>query len=147
MKPWIPNIFLVMNRQGSMKKIFAQLTGCVLALGLMVTSVTAADLPEGLDWQTNNEDPIFASPEAKRGGVFNLSLMSFPLTFRTVGPDSNTAFRSFILENQLGLYSLHPVTQNPIPALATHWAFGADHKTMYFKLNPAARWSTINLNF
>lgn len=119
-----------------MKKLIIFLTGCWLALGL-----SAAELPEDLDWQTNNEDPIFASSDAKRGGVFNMSLLSFPLTFRTVGPDSNTGFRSFILENQMGLYALHPDTERPIPALATHWAFADDNKTMFFKLNPDARWS------
>ncbi len=119
-----------------MKKLIMILSAWLLAVG-----VSAAELPADLEWLTNNEDPIFASPEARRGGVFNSSLQSFPLTFRTVGPDSNTAFRSFILENQLGLYALHPETERPIPALATHWAFGDDHKTMYFKLNPAARWS------
>ncbi len=119
-----------------MKKLIIFLIGCWLALGL-----SAAELPEDLDWQTNNEDPIFASPDAKRGGVFNMSLLSFPLTFRTVGPDSNTGFRSFILENQMGLYALHPDTERPIPALATHWAFADDNKTMFFKLNPDARWS------
>lgn len=119
-----------------MKNLMILLAGCWLALGL-----SAAELPEDLDWQTNNEDPIFASPDAKRGGVFNMSLLSFPLTFRTVGPDSNTGFRSFILENQMGLYALHPDTERPIPALATHWAFADDNKTMFFKLNPDARWS------
>ncbi|MCC4264868.1 extracellular solute-binding protein [Oceanimonas baumannii] len=119
-----------------MNKLLAIVAIFSLSLGLK-----AAELPDNLEWETNNEDPIFASPEAKRGGQFNMTLMSFPLTFRTVGPDSNTAFRSFILENQLGLYALHPQTENPIPALATHWAFGDDNRTMYFRLNPKARWS------
>ncbi|WP_107851997.1 extracellular solute-binding protein [Oceanimonas marisflavi] len=119
-----------------MNKLLVMLTTLGLALGLQ-----AAELPDNLAWETNHEDPIFASPEAKRGGRFNMTMMSFPLTFRTVGPDSNTSFRSFVLENQLGLYGLHPDTENPIPALATHWAFGDDNRTMYFKLNPAARWS------
>lgn len=119
-----------------MKKLTAILTLCCLAFGL-----SAAELPADLQWETNDTDPIFASPEARRGGELNMMLLSFPLTFRTVGPDSNTAFRSFILENQLGLYALHPETETPIPALATHWAFGDDDKTMYFRLNPAARWS------
>ncbi|WP_375056212.1 extracellular solute-binding protein [Zobellella sp. DQSA1] len=119
-----------------MKKLTSILTLCCLAFGLV-----AAELPADLEWQSNDQDPIFASPEARRGGEFNMMMLSFPLTFRTVGPDSNTAFRSFILENQLGLYGLHPETENPIPALATHWAFGDDDRTMYFRLNPEARWS------
>ncbi|MBC2712282.1 MAG: ABC transporter substrate-binding protein [Desulfosarcina sp.] len=98
-------------------------------------------LPDGIVWLTNDSDPVFASPEAQRGGTLHLALESFPLTFRVVGPDSNTSFRSAILGNQLGLTGIHPNTLNIIPELATHWAYGSDKKTMYFKLNPKARWS------
>lgn len=98
-------------------------------------------LPEGIQWLTNDSDPVFASPEAVRGGTLHLALASFPLTFRVVGPDSNTSFRSAILGNQLSLTGIHPNTLDIIPELATHWAFGSDKKTMYFKLNPKARWS------
>lgn len=98
-------------------------------------------LPEGIVWLTNDSDPVFASPKAQRGGTLHLPLSSFPLTFRVVGPDSNTAFRSAILGNQLSLTGLHPNTMAIIPELATHWAFGDDKKSMYVKLNPEARWS------
>ena len=101
----------------------------------------APALPQNIQWLTNDADPVFASAEAKRGGTFHTALMSFPLTFRTVGPDSNSSFRSAILGNQLSLIGLHPNTLNIIPELATHWAFDPDKKTMYFKLNPDARWS------
>jgi microcin C transport system substrate-binding protein len=98
-------------------------------------------LPEGIAWLTNDRDPVFASPDAVKGGTYHDALLSFPLTFRVVGPDSNSSFRGAILGNQLGLIGIHPNTENIIPELATHWAFGADKKTMYFKLDPAARWS------
>ena len=98
-------------------------------------------LPEGLEWLTNREDPPFASPEAVPGGTLHLPLGSFPLTFRFVGPDSNGSFRSAILDNHLSLVNIHPNTQNVIPELATHWAYGPDRKTMYFRLDPRARWS------
>ena len=98
-------------------------------------------LPDGIMWLTNDSDPPFASPGAHRGGTLHLALESFPLTFRVVGPDSNTSFRSAILGNQLGLTGIHPNTLNIVPELATHWAYGSDKKTMYFKLNPKARWS------
>jgi microcin C transport system substrate-binding protein len=98
-------------------------------------------LPEGIDWLTNESDPPFASPQAKRGGTLHETLSSFPLTFRYVGPDSNTSFRSAILDNQFSLIGLHPNTLRIIPEIATHWAFGKDKKTMYFRLNPRARWS------
>lgn len=94
------------------------------ALFLLVNGqwVWAATLPEGLVWETNDQDPQFASAKALPGGTFNMFVDSFPLTFRTVGPDSNGAFRSYILDNQLRLISFHPNTGNPIPSLATQWA-------------------------
>lgn len=93
------------------------------ALFLLVngTWVWAASLPADLKWETNDTDPVFASPKALPGGSITMFVDSFPLTFRTVGPDSNGAFRSFIMDNQLRLISFHPNTGNPIPALATHW--------------------------
>ena len=93
-----------------------------------------SELPDGIEWLTNESDPVFASPDAKKGGTLHLAVMSFPLTFRTVGPDSNSSFRSAILGNQLSLVGIHPNTENIIPEIATHWAFGNDKKTMYFKL-------------
>src|SRR5690606_24660833 len=52
-------------------------------------------LPEGLVWETNLEDEPFASPEAQRGGEFRTYMLSFPLTLRTVGPDSNGSFANY----------------------------------------------------
>jgi len=97
--------------------------------------------PPDLKWLTNDTDPVFSSPEARKGGTLHLAIASFPLTFRVVGPDSNSSFRSAILGNQLSLIGIHPNTENIIPEIATHWAYGKDGKTMYFKLNPKARWS------
>lgn len=92
-------------------------------------------------WVTNSDDPVLASPEVQKGGTLKLAILGFPLTFRTVGPDSNSSFRDAILGNQLGLTGVHPNTERIVPEIATHWAFGSDKKTMFFKLNPAARWS------
>jgi len=98
-------------------------------------------IPEKIEWITNNSDPVYSSCDAKKGGTFHAFLLSFPMTFRVVGPDSNGSFRSSILDNQLSLISIHPDKLTIIPELATHWAFGKDKKTMYFKLNRNARWS------
>jgi microcin C transport system substrate-binding protein len=106
-----------------------------------VLSFSGEKIPEGLQWLSNSGDPVFASPEAVKGGTLHSSMSSFPMTFRVVGPDSNGSFRSAILSNQYGLIGIHPNTLNIIPELATHWAFGKDRKTMYFKLNKMARWS------
>lgn len=99
-------------------------------------------LPEGLEWITNLDDPEFASPEAKRGGRFSTYDTSFPLTLRTEGPDSNGTFAGLLRSSvYLSLTAFHPNTLRDVPVLATHWAFGEDGKTIYFKLNPDARWS------
>lgn len=98
-------------------------------------------LPDNIQWLTNDTDPVFSSPDAKKGGILHLALLSFPMTFRVVGPDSNGSFRSAILDNQLSLIGIHPNTDNILPELATHWAFADDKKTMYFKLDKDAKWS------
>ena len=100
-----------------------------------------ATLPPDLVWKTNEGDPVFASSEARRGGTFRTWMLSFPLTLRRVGPDSNGAFAGYLRYNQLGPVSYHPNTRRPIPSLATHWAFGADGRSIYYRLNPRARWS------
>lgn len=100
-----------------------------------------AVLPDNIIWLTNDSDPVFSSPRALKGGIFRSAITSFPMTFRVVGPDSNGSFRSSILDNQLSLINIHPNTENIIPELATHWAFGDDKKTMYFRLSKDAQWS------
>ena len=105
-------------------------------------SYESVPLPEGLEWITNDEDPVFASADAKRGGTFTTYLTSFPLTLRMQGPDSNSgAFVTMKRANYLGLVDIHPNTVNIVPSLATHWAFDDDKKTVYYQLDPRARWS------
>ncbi|NNE36691.1 MAG: ABC transporter substrate-binding protein [Gammaproteobacteria bacterium] len=98
-------------------------------------------LPDDLVWETNNEAPIFSSPNAKKGGVYRDSLQGFPLTIRSAGPDANGIFANYIRSYQMGLTNIHPNTNNPIPELATHWAFAEDRVTVFYKLDPNAAWS------
>jgi len=125
----------------STKLLAAAALAAALTLSAVVNFAFAAELPEDIQWLTNDSDPLFASPEAKKGGTFRDAILSFPATFRLVGPDSNNSFAGVLRSNQLGLIGIHPNTENIIPEIATHWAYGKDKKTMYFKLNPAARWS------
>ncbi len=99
------------------------------------------ELPKDINWITNNNFKSFASPKAKKGGTYNYYINSFPLTFRTAGPDNKQETVSYILYNQLTLLTVHPNTQEPVPSIATHWAFDKDGKTMYFKLNKNTAWS------
>ncbi len=98
-------------------------------------------LPEGIEWITNDDDPLIGSPDAKKGGTYYSAITTFPLTFRTVGPDANSGTRSLFSDNMMLLVGLHPDTQRLIPVLASHWAYDKDGKTIYFKLHEKAEWS------
>lgn len=98
-------------------------------------------LPADLVWLTNETDPVYASSDAKPGGTFRMALLSYPMTFRTIGPDSNGSFAGVLRSMGMSLTGLHPNTLEIVPELATHWAFGIDKRSMYFMLNPKARWS------
>ncbi|HXA80843.1 MAG TPA: extracellular solute-binding protein [Opitutaceae bacterium] len=103
---------------------------------------TPADLPKDLIWHDGHDVPEFSAPEAKRGGTFNFFISDFPRTLRFVGPDASGSFRSFILDdNALTLTQKQPNTSQYFPGLAKAWAYSSDRKTMYFKLDPDARYS------
>jgi microcin C transport system substrate-binding protein len=128
--------------QGSlhiMNKVFV--TILIMLLSVPAFCELPKSLPDNIVWKTNDSDPIFADPSAKPGGRYRTFMMSFPLTLRRVGPDSNGSFAGFIRANHLSLVDRHPNTLKPIPQLATHWAFGDDGKTLFFKLDKNARWS------
>lgn len=117
-----------------------KLLSALVAL-LCATQLRAEELPKNIKWLTNDTDPTFADPNAQKGGQIRLGMLSFPGTLRTVGPDSNGSFRSYILSNQMGLTNRHPNTGKIVRELATHWAFGDDKRSMYFKIDPNAKWS------
>jgi len=111
---------------------------CLLAVAL---NAMAQPLPEGLLWETNDESEAWANISAPKGGSYTSFISSFPTTLRTVGPNSNSSFSAHIDANQLSLTSFHPDSKKILPQLATHWAYGADGKTVFYRLNPKARWS------
>ena len=97
-------------------------------------------LPAGVEWLTNDTDPEYSSPNAVPGGTFNDGIPSFPMSLRRVGPDSNGSFATILQAIQFQLVDVHPNTGKPIPQLATHWAYDKDGVTVYYKLNPGAKW-------
>ncbi len=108
----------------------------------LVTFATPADLPKDLVWHDGAGVPEFADPNAKRGGTLNYFIDDFPRTLRFYGPDANGSFRGYILDYvALPLIGRQPNTGQYYPALAKAWAFGKDGRTMYFRLDPAARYS------
>ena len=102
-------------------------------------SVKVTGLPEQVTWYTAKA-PIMGSKAAKQGGTYPLYIQEFPQTFRTVGPNANGGFRSYLGQN-LGLVDINPETKEWIPSAATHWAFGKDGKTVYFLLDKRVKWS------
>jgi len=110
------------------------------------TFATPEDLPEGLTWETGMDEPELGSEDAKKGGTLNFYASDFPRTLRLVGPDASMGFRSFLLDNNggpngMGLTVRHPGTLKDIPCLASSWAIDPNKKTVYFKLDPEARYS------
>src|SRR5438105_671538 len=102
-----------------------------------------ATLPKDIVWETDNEEPLIGSEKAIRGGTLNFAIGAYPLTFRIMGPNNNDFFASW---NQaftagFGLVGRHPVTDKFIPIMATHWSVQKDQKTIYFKLDPDAKFS------
>ena len=107
------------------------------------TQAQVVTLPADIVWETNEGDPRIGSEEAIRGGTINLPLGSYPLTFRLIGPNSNGEFagwnRAFTFD--FTLVRKHPVTGRYMPIMATHWSVQEDQRTIYFRLDPDARWS------
>lgn len=124
-----------------MRNLILFLLGITLGSLSLNTLALPEKLPADLAWQTNHSDPVFADPNAQRGGRFRTFVSTFPLTLRLVGPDSNGSFAGYMRANNLSLVGIHPNTLKPIPELATEWAFGTDGHSIYFRLDPEARWS------
>ncbi len=101
------------------------------------------DLPTNLKWQDGSEEPELGSPEARKGGTLRLPLQrSFPNTLRPFGPNSNNSTRRYVYDDiDLPLVRLHPGTGRIIPGTADRWAVSADNRTVYFHIDPAARFS------
>jgi microcin C transport system substrate-binding protein len=111
---------------------------------LSIKIAVAATLPSDIEWLTNTSSSEWSSTNAEKGGILRLNIASFPPTLRTVGPDSNNSFRSFLTDNQMPLVDIHPNNGEVIPMLASHWAYDNDGKTVYYKIKKNARWSNGN---
>jgi len=124
-----------------MKNILFLAALLVLVVPVAVAEETV-DL-SSIQWETNMDEPLIGDPKAIRGGTLRDFLGAYPLTFRLMGPNSNDAFagwnRSYTMA--FGLTWRHPQTDNIIPCMATSWSVQPDNETVYYKLDPDARWS------
>ncbi len=105
----------------------------------------AGEVPVDLDWEDGSGLPDLGSPNAKKGGVYHARMQDFPRTFRIVGPDANSSFRPYLLDDvMLGFGHLHPNVEGEhqfMPAVAESWAVDRESRTVYVRINPDARWS------
>ncbi len=104
---------------------------------------TAAEVPTNLKWEDGSELPVFADPNAKKGGTLNYMITDFPRTIRTIGPDATGGIRPFLLD-YVESYFVHPHPNVPgaaYPGLATQWAVSAETKAVHYRIDPKARWS------
>jgi microcin C transport system substrate-binding protein len=107
---------------------------------------TAADLArdtQGLTWEDGSDLPEFADPAAKKGGTLAYYTPDFPGTFRQFGPDASDPFREYLLDF-VALTFVQPHPNYPgryFPQLASSWAVDSTRRTVFFRLNPDARWS------
>ena len=100
------------------------------------------DLPPELVWNNGLEQPDIGDPAAKKGGAFRYFISSFPPTIRPFGPNSNNSFRGELYDNiEISLVELHPETGEVIPGVAKEWAIGTDGKTVFFRLDPDAKYN------
>jgi ABC-type transport system substrate-binding protein len=103
--------------------------------------VTEESIPEGIEWQNGADQKPFADSNAKQGGTWNTFVTTFPQTLRQRGMNANTSFRQYLEINDLPLLDIHPATEEFFPSLAREWAIGPDKRTVYYRLDPDARWS------
>ena len=115
----------------------------ILLLLLGLGARTGAEDLSSIEWVTNAEDPPIGDPAARKGGEFRTFMTAYPLTLRIVGPNSNDAFAAWkrTVTMALTMVSRHPTTDRHIPVMATHWSVQEDGRTIYYKLDPGARWS------
>jgi microcin C transport system substrate-binding protein len=113
-----------------------------LGLGDYLKCGNPEEVPADLVWNNGMDQPEIGDPSAKKGGVFRRFIPTFPPTIRPFGDNSNNSFRGDLYDYiDLPLVNLHPETMKEIPGLAREWASSADGRTIYFRIDPEARYS------
>ncbi|MEI6177686.1 MAG: ABC transporter substrate-binding protein [Verrucomicrobiota bacterium] len=123
-------------RQDREKWKFRRSLGSYLKIG------KPSDIPADLVWENGMTQPEIGDPASKKGGVFRRFIPTFPPTIRPFGDNSNNSFRGDLYDYiDLPLVSLHPETMEAIPGIAKEWATSGDGRTIYFRIDPEARYS------
>lgn len=105
------------------------------------------EIAEEQGWKTGSipEDQFakyYASPDAKKGGMFTSAIQDYPAVLRPYGKDASTTtiqlIESLVYDQ---LIEQDPITLEMLPRLATHWKVSEDGQTYFFRLNPNAQFS------
>jgi microcin C transport system substrate-binding protein len=96
----------------------------------------------GEGWETKTDYSLLGDVNAVKGGSLIMSMPDFPGTLRTEGKDANSYFNR-MAQNMIyePLLQLDPVTDDYMPALATHWKISDDKMKFTFRIDPNARWA------
>jgi microcin C transport system substrate-binding protein len=113
-----------------------------LGIGDYLKVGKASDIPANLVWEDGMKQPEVGDPACNKGGVFRRTILTFPPTIRPFGDNSNNSFRGDLYDYiDVPLVALHPETMEMIPGVASEWAVSEDGRTIYFRLDPEARYS------
>jgi microcin C transport system substrate-binding protein len=113
-----------------------------LGLGDFLKIGNSSEIPHDLVWENGLDQPEIGDPAAKKGGAFRRYIPAFPPTIRPFGDNSNNSFRGDLYDNiEMPLVGFHLSTMKMIPGLAKEWASSPDGRTIYFRLDPEARYS------
>ncbi len=113
-----------------------------LSLGDYFRFGDASDIPADLVWDNGMNHEEIGDPRAKKGGTFRAYIATFPPTLRAFGDNSNNSFRGVLYDDiDMPLVGLHPKLMEMIPGIAKEWAVSEDGRTVYFRIDPEARYS------
>jgi microcin C transport system substrate-binding protein len=113
-----------------------------LGLGDFLKVGNLSEIPAGLTWENGMDQPEIGDPQAIKGGVLRRHISDFPPTIRPFGPNANHSFRSDLYDLvDIDLITFHMETMKLIPGLAREWAVSRDGRTVYFRIDPEARYS------
>ena len=113
----------------------AQVQGVRLCVG------ERAELPPGLDWRDAADQEEIGDPAARKGGTVRLGNAGpYPANFLHFGSTAPQFFHHSLFRMlEIPLVARHPATRADIPGTARQWAVAGN--TVYFRLNPAARYT------
>jgi len=103
----------------------------------------SSELPVDLQWQNGADQPEVGDERATKGGAFHYYMVTFPPTMRGFASNANGPWRSILYDEiSVDLVEIHPHTGKAIPGTASEWALADEGKTVYYRIDPDATYTT-----